>query len=72
MKNVPWNDTRMNDRNMGSSITPNLESEREEREVEKYGARLPIPEMAAHAHVYLKHSIEPAYGNYDRPINESV
>lgn len=42
------------------------------REVEKYGARLPIPEMAAHAHVYLKHSIEPAYGNYDRPINESV
>jgi hypothetical protein len=50
----------------------NYEAERQEREVEKYGARLPIPNMAAHAHVYYRHSIEPAYGNYDRPINESV
>lgn len=50
----------------------NFVAAREERELEKYGPRLPIPEMAAHAHVYLKHSIEPAYGNYDRPINESV
>ena len=50
----------------------NFETERQEREVEKYGARLPIPEMAAHPHVYARHSIEPAYGNYDRPINESV
>jgi hypothetical protein len=50
----------------------NFENEREAREVEKYGARLPIPQLAAHSHIYTKHSIEPAYGNYDRPINESV
>lgn len=50
----------------------NYESERVERENEKYGARLPIPQMAAHPHVYKKHSIEPVYGQYDRPINEIV
>lgn len=50
----------------------NFATEREEREVQKYGPRLPIPEMAAHPHVYKRHSIEIAYGNYDRPINESV
>lgn len=50
----------------------NFESQRQEREVEKYGQRLPIPEMAAHPHRYNRHSIEPAYGLYDRPINESV
>lgn len=50
----------------------NFEADREKREIEKYGKRLPIPQMAAHPHVYRRHSIEPAYGNYDRPINESV
>lgn len=57
---------------MKNRFGENFESQRQEREVEKYGPRLPIPEMAAHAHVYLKHSIEPSYGNYDRQINESV
>ena len=56
-----------NDINMGD----NLVQEREQHEFEKYGRRL-HQEAAAHAHVYYKHSIEPAYGNYDRPINESV
>jgi len=50
----------------------NYVAEREHREVEKYGPRLPMAQMSAHAHVYTKHSIEPAYGNYDRPINEIV
>jgi hypothetical protein len=49
----------------------NPESERMAFENDKYG-RAPHPELAAHPHVYYKHSIEPAYGNYDRPINESV
>lgn len=49
----------------------NYEAERVAHEKQKYG-RLPMPELAAHPHVYEKHSIEPAYGNYDRPINESV
>lgn len=62
----------MNDKSTGSNFGMNYEGERQQREVEKYGARLPVPEMAAHPHVYTKHSIEPAYGQYDRPINESV
>jgi hypothetical protein len=63
----------MNAENMGNSIyADNFVADREQREVEKYGARPPIPQMAAHPHVYTKHSIEPAYGQYDRPINESV
>ena len=49
----------------------NFAAERQEREAEKYG-RVPNPQAAAHPHVYERHSIEPAYGNYDRPINESV
>lgn len=62
----------MREINMVNSIyAENFEAERLEHEKQKYG-RLPIPELAAHAHVYKKHSIEPAYGNYDRPINESV
>jgi len=66
-------DTNMNDVSTGNSLYPdNFVEDRQRREVEKYGARLPIPEMAAHPHVYARHSIEPAYGNYDRPINESV
>lgn len=56
-----------NDINMGD----NPEAERVAFETNKYG-RAPHPEMAAHAHVYTKHSIEPAYGNYDRPITEIV
>lgn len=58
---------------MANSIyADNFETERENREVEKYGPRLPLAQIAAHSHVYDKHSIEPAYGNYSRPINESV
>ena len=41
--------------------------EREEFEFNKYGRRL-HQELAAHPHVYLRHSIEPAYGNFDEPI----
>jgi hypothetical protein len=62
----------MRDINTGSRFGQNFEAERQEREVEKYGPRLPLAQMAAHSHVYTKHSIEPAYGQYDRPINESV
>lgn len=62
----------MNDINTVNSLSENFEAERQKHENQKYGARLPIPEMAAHPHVYTKHSIEPAYGQYDRPINESV
>ena len=53
------------------SMGDNPESERIAFETSKYG-RAPHPELAAHPHTYTKHSIEPAYGNYDRPINESV
>ena len=60
----------MDDNN--SIFADNFVAEREQREIEKYGPRPPIPQLAAHAHVYLRHSIEPMYGNYDRPINESV
>jgi len=60
----------MNDASTGNSLYPdNFADQRQEREVEKYGKRLPMPEMAAHPHVYEKHSIEPAYGQYDRPIS---
>jgi hypothetical protein len=73
MKNVKKRGTLMNDINTGDRFyKDNFAAQREQREVEKYGKRLPIPELAAHAHVYLKHSIELVYGNYDRPINESV
>lgn len=57
---------------MNKSIyADNFVQERVDYEKDKYG-RLPMPELAAHPHVYTKHSIEPAYGNYDRPINEIV
>lgn len=55
-----------------SIYAENFETDRQQREVEKYGNHLPIPQIAAHSHVYTRHSIEPAYGFYDRPINESV
>lgn len=57
---------------MKSIYGENFEGQRQEREVEKYGPRLPLPQMAAHSHFYSRHSIEPAYGQYDRPINEAV
>lgn len=41
--------------------------EREQFEFNKYGRRL-NQEATAHSHVYYKHSMEPAYGDYDRPI----
>jgi len=50
----------------------NFAEQRQMREVEKYGYRPPLTEMAAHPFRDQRHSIEPAYGNYDRPINESV
>jgi len=53
------------------SMADNPEAQREAFEFNKYGRRL-HQEAAAHPHVYTKHSIEPAYGNYDRPINEIV
>lgn len=63
----------MRDVNIGKMLYPdNFAEDRQKREVEKYGARLPLAEMAAHPFRDERHSIEPAYGNYDRPINESV
>lgn len=56
-----------NDINMGG----NPEAERMAFENNKYG-RAPHPELAAHAHVYYKHSIEPAYGQFSEPTSESV
>lgn len=53
------------------NMADNPEAQREAFELNKYGRRL-HQEAAAHPHVYLKHSIEPAYGNFDRPINEIV
>jgi hypothetical protein len=50
----------------------NFEAERVQRENEKYGPRMNTPVLAAHSHVYDRHSIEPAYGHYDRPLNESI
>lgn len=50
----------------------NFAEQRQMREVEKYGPRGNMAEMAAHPFRDQRHSIEPAYGNYDRPINESV
>lgn len=49
----------------------NYEAERQDFELQKYGRRM-HSELAAHPHVYTKHSIEPVYGQYDRPINEIV
>ncbi len=60
-----------NENTVSNIYGENFENERMAYEKDKYG-RAPHPELAAHAHVYTKHSIEPAYGNYDRPINESV
>lgn len=54
-----------------SIYAENFDEERQQRENEKYSPRLPIPQMAAHAHVYEKHSIEPVYGIYDRPLTSS-
>lgn len=54
-----------------SIYADNFADERQSRESEKYG-RAPHSQAAAHAHVYERHSIEPAYGQFDRPINESV
>lgn len=63
----------MRDASTGNSLyTDNFADERQRREVEKYGARAPLSEMAAFPIRDRRHSIEPAYGNYDRPINESV
>jgi hypothetical protein len=53
----------MNDENTGN----NPEAERMAFENKKYG-RTPQPELAAHPHVYYKHSIEPMYGDFDAPI----
>jgi hypothetical protein len=63
----------MRDSSTGNSLYPgNFVEDRQRREVEKYGYRPPLTEMAAHPFRDERHSIEPAYGNYDRPINESV
>lgn len=50
----------------------NFVAERQQQEVNKYGKRLPIPEMAAHPHVYTKHSIEPAYGQFSEPSSPDL
>lgn len=56
----------MNDLNMGVNNAP---MQREAQELNKYG-RAPQPEMAAQAHFYTKHSIEPAYGQFGEPTQE--
>lgn len=63
----------MKDVSTGNSLYhENFVDERKGREVEKYGPRPPLSEMAAHPFRDERHSIEPVYGRYDRPINESV
>lgn len=55
-----------------SIFADNFVADRQKREVEKYGPRLPIPQMAAHAHVYKRHSIEPAYGQFSEPSSPEM
>lgn len=63
----------MKDVNTGNRFyADNFAEERERREVEKYGPRRNLSEVAAFPFRDSRHSIEPAYGLYDRPINESV
>ena len=49
----------------------NYESERAEHEFKKYG-RVSLRDAVQFPTRDKRHSIEPAYGNYDRPINEVV
>lgn len=62
----------MNDSNTANKFyKDNFAQQRVEREFEKYG-RTMNQQAFAHPHSYEKHSIEPEYGHYDRPINEIV
>jgi len=49
----------------------NFVADRQKREAEKYG-RVPGRSIPQYVNPDQRHSIEPAYGNYDRPINEAV
>lgn len=57
---------------MNNIYAQNFEDEREQRENEKYGPRLPISLIAAHPHVYQRHSIPFPYGHFDEPSQEIV
>ena len=62
----------VNENQMGISIfADNFEAERAEHEYQKYG-RVPHREAVQYPVRDRRHSIEPAYGQYDRPINEVV
>ena len=62
----------MRDQSTGNSLYPgNFVQARVDMEAQKYG-RVPgrsIPQFVNPDH---RHSIEPPYGQYDRPINEAV
>lgn len=49
----------------------NVVAQREEFEFNKYGRRM-HQELAAHPHVYYKHSIEPAYGQFTEPSSPEM
>ena len=54
---------------MADNSPEGIVAQRDQFEFDKYGRRM-HQELAAHPHVYNKHSIEPSYGQFDRPINE--
>jgi hypothetical protein len=49
----------------------NIELERRKFEYNKYGRQM-NQAAAAQPHVYYKHSIEPAYGQFSEPSQEIV
>jgi hypothetical protein len=49
----------------------NLVRERSVFEFQKYGRRL-HQELAAHAHVYRRHSIPQPYGAFDEPVSPDI
>lgn len=51
------------------NMEDNIVLQRQQFEFDKYGRRL-HQELAAYPHLYGRHSIEPSYGHFDRPINE--
>lgn len=62
----------MRDESTGKALYPeNFVQDRIDREAQKYG-RVPGRSIPQFVNPDSKHSIEPAYGQYDRPINESV
>jgi|HubBroStandDraft_5_1064220.scaffolds.fasta_scaffold36025_4 hypothetical protein len=59
------------DGNIDLNMGPNPEEDRRVFEMQKYGRRMQ-QELAAHPHVYTKHSIPIPYGQFSEPSQEIV